>query len=114
MLRLSSRRGLVSGAALSSSARSSTSLRSSGASSRTGEEVPRQAGSVRFAALLVLTWNLYHGRAVPPAGRLLLLDEYGAPPSRAADWDVALLQEVPPWWPPELGRGERSLTRAPR
>jgi endonuclease/exonuclease/phosphatase family metal-dependent hydrolase len=48
----------------------------------------------------VLTWNLYHGRAVPPAGRDLL-------PAFAAalagwDWDVALLQEVPPWWPPAL------------
>lgn len=50
----------------------------------------------------VLTWNLYHGRAVPPAGRSLL-DDFG----RALtgwDWDVALLQEVPPWWPPELAR----------
>jgi endonuclease/exonuclease/phosphatase family metal-dependent hydrolase len=52
--------------------------------------------------LAVLTWNLYHGRAVPPAGRNLL-------PAFAAtlsgwDWDLALLQEVPPWWPPELAR----------
>ena len=50
----------------------------------------------------VLTWNLYHGRAVPPAGRDLL-------PAFAAalagwEWDVALLQEVPPWWPPALAR----------
>jgi endonuclease/exonuclease/phosphatase family metal-dependent hydrolase len=48
----------------------------------------------------VLSWNLYHGRAVPPAGR----DLY---PAFAADlaswaWDVALLQECPPWWPAQL------------
>ncbi|HEY2436821.1 MAG TPA: endonuclease/exonuclease/phosphatase family protein, partial [Solirubrobacteraceae bacterium] len=48
----------------------------------------------------ILTWNLYHGRAVPTAGRDLfvefarLLAEW--------DWDVALLQEVPPWWPARL------------
>lgn len=48
----------------------------------------------------VLTWNLFHGRAVPGAGRSLL-DDFSA---RVAgwDWDVALLQEVPPWWPPRL------------
>lgn len=51
--------------------------------------------------MLVLGWNLYHGRAVPPAGREL----YGAFAERLAGWawDVALLQEVPPWWPPALG-----------
>jgi endonuclease/exonuclease/phosphatase family metal-dependent hydrolase len=48
----------------------------------------------------VLTWNLYHGRAVPPAGRDLH-DDF-AEALAAWDWDVALLQEVPPWWPPEL------------
>jgi len=39
---------------------------------------------------------------VPGAGRALL-DEFDA---RIAgwEWDVALLQEVPPWWPPELAR----------
>jgi endonuclease/exonuclease/phosphatase family metal-dependent hydrolase len=50
----------------------------------------------------VLTWNLFHGRALPPAGRDL------QPQFAAAlagwDWDVALLQEVPPWWPPALAR----------
>lgn len=50
--------------------------------------------------LRVVTWNLFHGRAVPPCNRDLL--------GRFADqlaawrWDVALLQEVPPWWPPAL------------
>ncbi|MDP8968304.1 MAG: hypothetical protein M3N04_06880, partial [Actinomycetota bacterium] len=50
----------------------------------------------------VLTWNLYHGRAVPPAGRDLQ-DEYAAALA-GWNWDVALLQEVPPWWPPVLAR----------
>ena len=47
-----------------------------------------------------LTWNLYHGRSPDPAGRSLL-NEFAA---RLAEWewDVALLQEVPPWWPPYL------------
>jgi endonuclease/exonuclease/phosphatase family metal-dependent hydrolase len=50
----------------------------------------------------VLTWNLYHGRAVPPAGRSLL-PEFAAALA-GWEWDVALLQEVPPWWPPALAR----------
>jgi endonuclease/exonuclease/phosphatase family metal-dependent hydrolase len=51
--------------------------------------------------VLVLSWNLFHGRAVPDEPRSLL-DEFAA---RLASWqwDVALLQEVPPWWPPRLG-----------
>jgi endonuclease/exonuclease/phosphatase family metal-dependent hydrolase len=48
----------------------------------------------------VLIWNLFHGRAVPAAGRPLLA-EY-ATTIAAWEWDVALLQEVPPWWPPML------------
>jgi endonuclease/exonuclease/phosphatase family metal-dependent hydrolase len=52
--------------------------------------------------MLVLTWNLFHGRSVPDEPREQLAD-FAA---RLADWewDVALLQEVPPWWAPELGR----------
>ena len=52
--------------------------------------------------MLVLTWNLFHGRAVPER-RYDLLAEFAA---RLAEWewDVALLQEVPPWWPPRLGQ----------
>ena len=48
----------------------------------------------------ILTWNLFHGRSQPPAGRSLL-DDFT---ERIAGWawDVALLQEVPPWWPPIL------------
>jgi endonuclease/exonuclease/phosphatase family metal-dependent hydrolase len=47
-----------------------------------------------------LTWNLYHGRAVPPAGRPLAREFAAA--LAGWEWDVALLQEVPPWWPPML------------
>ena len=48
----------------------------------------------------VLTWNLKHGRAVPSAGRELFDEFSGALGGWA--WDVALLQEVPQWWPPLL------------
>jgi endonuclease/exonuclease/phosphatase family metal-dependent hydrolase len=48
----------------------------------------------------VLTWNLLHGRSVPGAGRELLAEFASA--LSGWEWDVALLQEVPPWWPPEL------------
>ncbi len=50
--------------------------------------------------LRVLTWNLLHGRSVPPAGRDLF-GEFCAALARW-EWDVALLQEVPPWWPSVL------------
>lgn len=49
----------------------------------------------------MLTWNLKHGRAVPSAGRDLF-EEFAAALDRW-DWDLALLQEVPPWWPLPLG-----------
>ena len=49
-----------------------------------------------------LTWNLFHGRAVPGAGRDLRAEFESA--LAGWDWDVALLQEVPPWWPPTLAR----------
>lgn len=50
----------------------------------------------------VLTWNLFHGRSLPPVNR----DLSGEFTALIAgwDWDVALLQEVPPWWPGALGR----------
>jgi len=50
----------------------------------------------------VLTWNLFHGRAVPGAGRDLLPEFERA--IAGWEWDVALLQEVPPWWAPLLAR----------
>jgi endonuclease/exonuclease/phosphatase family metal-dependent hydrolase len=58
-----------------------------------------------------LTWNLYHGRAREPARRPLL-GEFSAALA-GWEWDVALLQEVPPWWPSALasacGAEERSV-----
>ena len=51
--------------------------------------------------LRVLTWNLKHGRAVPSSGRDLFDEFAGA--LGGWDWDLALLQEVPPWWPLPLG-----------
>ncbi|MCW3004002.1 MAG: endonuclease/exonuclease/phosphatase family protein [Conexibacter sp.] len=50
----------------------------------------------------VLTWNLFHGRAVPEI-KHSLLDEF-ADMISSWPWDVALLQEVPPWWPAALAR----------
>src|SRR5690242_12389797 len=60
--------------------------------------------------MLVVTWNLFHGRSVPDSPRELL-DEFAA---RLAtwDWDVALLQEVPPWWPSALGAACSASVRA--
>jgi len=52
--------------------------------------------------LRVLTWNLLHGRSVPNAGRDLLPDFAAA--LEGWEWDMALLQEVPPWWPQALAR----------
>jgi endonuclease/exonuclease/phosphatase family metal-dependent hydrolase len=50
--------------------------------------------------LRVLSWNLKHGRSVPSAGRDLF-NEF-ADALAGWDWDVALLQETPPWWPARL------------
>jgi endonuclease/exonuclease/phosphatase family metal-dependent hydrolase len=50
--------------------------------------------------LRILTWNLFHGRAVPHAGRDLTAQF--AEMLSGWEWSVALLQEVPPWWPPLL------------
>jgi endonuclease/exonuclease/phosphatase family metal-dependent hydrolase len=59
--------------------------------------------------MLVLSWNLFHGRSVPDAPHSLLA---GFSEQLAAwEWDVALLQEVPPWWPPALGRACRASAR---
>jgi endonuclease/exonuclease/phosphatase family metal-dependent hydrolase len=48
----------------------------------------------------VLTWNLFHGRSLPPSRRSLA-HEFSALLA-GWDWDVALLQEVPPWWAQSL------------
>jgi len=60
-------------------------------------------------SLRVLTWNLFHGRAVPPRGGNL----FDAFASRLASWswDVALLQEAPPWWPVALAGACDAETR---
>jgi endonuclease/exonuclease/phosphatase family metal-dependent hydrolase len=50
----------------------------------------------------VLSWNLFHGRSRPPAGRDLLREF--ASTLAGWRWDVALLQEVPPWWPQPLAQ----------
>src|SRR5690242_14375947 len=50
----------------------------------------------------VLTWNLFHGRSQPPAGRELLTEFCHA--LARWEWDVAMLQEVPPWWPRLVAR----------
>jgi endonuclease/exonuclease/phosphatase family metal-dependent hydrolase len=54
----------------------------------------------------VLTWNLFHGRSVPDTPRSLLAEF--AETIAGWAWDVALLQEVPPWWPRELARAARA------
>jgi endonuclease/exonuclease/phosphatase family metal-dependent hydrolase len=56
-----------------------------------------------------LTWNLYHGRSPNPTGTSLL-NEFAAALS-GWEWDVALLQEVPPWWPATLAQAARAQER---
>lgn len=53
-----------------------------------------------MGGMRVLSWNLFHGRAVPDEPRELL-DEFAAMLA-GWPWDVALLQECPPWWPAPL------------
>ena len=48
----------------------------------------------------VLVWNLFHGRSLPPSRHELIGHFAGR--LAAWEWDAALLQEVPPWWPPLL------------
>jgi endonuclease/exonuclease/phosphatase family metal-dependent hydrolase len=60
--------------------------------------------------LCILSWNLMHGRSVPPARRDLLSEFTAA--LRSWEWDVALLQEVPPWWPRSLAASLASEERA--
>ncbi len=60
----------------------------------------------------VLTWNLFHGRAVEPRRRDLF-DDF-AVAIDAWDWDVALLQEVLPWWPARLGAATSASARSTR
>jgi endonuclease/exonuclease/phosphatase family metal-dependent hydrolase len=57
-----------------------------------------------MAALTVLTWNLFHGRDHPLEGSAehvsvnrVLRDEFASVVAREP-WDIALLQEAPPYW----------------
>lgn len=59
--------------------------------------------------MVALTWNLFHGRAVPGAGRSLQHEFAAALASWA--WDVALLQEVPPWYPGPLAEAAGAAPR---
>ena len=58
----------------------------------------------------VLTWNLFHGRSVPPAGRDLF--EAFSELIASWEWEVALLQEVPPWWPERLAQRANAAARS--
>ena len=60
----------------------------------------------------VLTWNLFHGRSLPGSGRDLTAEF--AETIAGWAWDVALLQEVPPWWGPPLGRASGASARTAR
>jgi endonuclease/exonuclease/phosphatase family metal-dependent hydrolase len=57
----------------------------------------------------VLAWNLFHGRS-RPAARHELAAQFAAMLA-GWDWDVALLQEVPPWWPERLARCAKAQQR---
>jgi endonuclease/exonuclease/phosphatase family metal-dependent hydrolase len=59
--------------------------------------------------LTIVTWNIMHGRSLPPAGRDLT-SEFAAMLA-GWEWDVALLQEVPSWWPPALARAAGAQER---
>jgi endonuclease/exonuclease/phosphatase family metal-dependent hydrolase len=52
--------------------------------------------------MLLLSWNLFHGRSEPPS-HVALAEQFTAMLAEWR-WDVAMLQEVPPWWPAELAR----------
>ena len=56
-----------------------------------------------------MSWNVYHGRSPNPAGRSQLGDFADA--LAGWEWDVALLQEGPPWWPAVLGSACGAVSR---
>jgi endonuclease/exonuclease/phosphatase family metal-dependent hydrolase len=69
----------------------------------------RKCTSGSFAPILVLSWNLFHGRAQPAAWRPLAAEFAAA--LAGWSWDVALLQEVPPWWPEPLAAATGASAR---
>ncbi len=58
----------------------------------------------------VLSWNLFHGRSLPPTRGRDLAAAFIAKIA-AWEWDAALLQEVAPWWPPRLARAAHAEQR---
>ena len=52
--------------------------------------------------LRVLTWDVFGGRATPSAECDLSADVAAA--LAGWEWDIALLQQAPPWWLAELRR----------
>jgi endonuclease/exonuclease/phosphatase family metal-dependent hydrolase len=60
-------------------------------------------------ALRILTWNLFHGRSKPETRRSLLPEFTAA--IAGWEWDIALLQEVLPWWPLELAHASGASMR---
>src|SRR3954469_22523662 len=95
------------GASLRASARSSSDVSWPAESSVPSRKCRRR--SVRSAAVRVLTWNLFHGHSVPPSGRSLGAEFAAA--LAGWEWDVAFLQEVPPWFPPALAATARAAYR---
>ena len=99
-----------SGAAFSSSARSSERARARRRSSSAPVRRWRvKPGSIRAAMLRPHLEPLPRPRG-PAGGPRRCYAEFAATLA-GWEWDVALLQEVPPWWPPRAGRGERGPAR---
>ncbi len=57
----------------------------------------------------ILSWNLFHGRSLPPTHDSLA--EQFSSMLAAWQWDIALLQEAPPWWPARLARSSGAQAR---
>jgi len=87
-------------------------LRSCGSRSPWASAAPSGASAAERGArrIRLLVWNLFHGRSLPASRHELI--EHFASRIAAWQWDAALLQEVPPWWPVPLARraaaGERT------
>ncbi len=99
----------ASGSAFSSCARSSRAVECGRVELGAGEEVLGQAAECTVRpAVRVLTWNLYHGRAVPPAGRALL----GCVRGRAGELGVG--RRAAPGGPAVVARPARGVRRRRR
>jgi len=79
-------------------------LRSCGSRSPWASAAPSGASAAERGArrIRLLVWNLFHGRSLPASRHELI--EHFASRIAAWQWDAALLQEVPPWWPAPLAR----------